>query len=81
MTLQYYKNQLELITLEDGTLHQVLTELREAVKRATAIIKINVPEPLPKDKNTFGTIYNGTLGMCPPELMHAKEIVRVEHAK
>ncbi|KKZ61981.1 hypothetical protein EMCG_03538 [[Emmonsia] crescens] len=64
MTLQYYENQLELITLEDGTLHHVLTELREAVKRATAIIKINVPEPLPKDKNTFGTIYNGTLGVA-----------------
>ncbi|EEQ85007.1 hypothetical protein RJZ56_007199 [Blastomyces dermatitidis] len=64
MAPQYYENQLDLITLDDEVLHQVLRELQGAVKRATDIIKINVPEPLPDDKNAFGSIYNGTLGVA-----------------
>ncbi|OJD18299.1 hypothetical protein AJ78_01675 [Emergomyces pasteurianus Ep9510] len=64
MAPQYYKNQLEPLTLTEETLHQALSELRQAVKRATAIIKINVPEPLPEDRNAFGTIYNGALGVA-----------------
>ncbi|OAX82918.1 hypothetical protein ACJ72_02725 [Emergomyces africanus] len=63
MAPQYYKNQLELITITDETLRQVLSELREAVKRAIAIIKTDVPEPLSEDNNAFGTIYNGALGV------------------
>ncbi|OJD28056.1 hypothetical protein ACJ73_00539 [Blastomyces percursus] len=64
MAPQYYENQLDLISLDDGTLHQVLRELQGAVKRAADIIELNVPEPLPEDKTAFGSIYNGTLGIA-----------------
>ncbi|PGH00150.1 hypothetical protein GX51_05963 [Blastomyces parvus] len=64
MAPQYYENQLDLITLDDEALHQVLRELQGAVKLAANIIKTHAPEPLPGDKNAFGSIYNGTLGVA-----------------
>ncbi|EEH46818.2 uncharacterized protein PADG_02916 [Paracoccidioides brasiliensis Pb18] len=64
MAPQYYKNELQLIELGNELLHQVRAELREAVKCATGILKVEDPEPHPDDSNAFGTIYNGSLGIA-----------------
>ncbi|QSS60453.1 lanthionine synthetase C family protein [Histoplasma capsulatum] len=62
MSLQYYRNQLELVTLDDGTMQQVLYKLQGAVKRATGILKEKVPGSLPENTIAPGTIYSGILG-------------------
>ncbi|PGG99902.1 hypothetical protein AJ79_08384 [Helicocarpus griseus UAMH5409] len=64
MAPQYYENELQLIGLEKEKLQQVLVELRDAVKRATVIIKQNEPEPRPDDSSAFGTMYSGVSGIA-----------------
>lgn len=78
MSLQYYRNQLELVTLDDGTMQQVLYKLQGAVKRATGILKEKVPGSLPENTIAPGTIYSGILGMCLYDLIIAQEVAGVQ---
>ncbi|PGH12191.1 hypothetical protein AJ80_06811 [Polytolypa hystricis UAMH7299] len=67
---QSYENNLQLVSIDEGTLHDVLQELRRAVRQGVQAIEDNAP--LPATQEELGTLYNDDLGI---DLM----FLRLEH--
>ncbi|EFE39739.1 lanthionine synthetase C family protein, putative [Trichophyton verrucosum HKI 0517] len=56
---QYFKNDLCLVPIDKVSLQNTLTELREAIVRAFALLKANSPAPDINDTKAFGSLYTG----------------------
>lgn len=63
---QYFKNDLCLVPIDKESLQNTLTELREAIVRAFALLKANSPAPDINDTKAFGSLYTGDNGRHKP---------------
>ena len=63
---QYFKNDLCLVPIDKASLQNTLTELREAIVRAFALLKANSPTPDINDTKAFGSLYTGDNGTHKP---------------
>ncbi|OAL73441.1 hypothetical protein A7D00_1467 [Trichophyton violaceum] len=61
---QYFKNDLCLVPIDKASLQNTLTELREAIVRAFALLKANSPTPDINDTKAFGSLYTGDNGIA-----------------
>jgi hypothetical protein len=61
---QYYRNELDPLRIDKGTLLNILKELQSAVIHGTQLIQSNCHVP---DIPNYGSIFSGTPGILSQE--------------
>ncbi|KAI9831598.1 MAG: hypothetical protein M1838_005717 [Thelocarpon superellum] len=60
---QYFQNKLRPVAVDKAGLVKALEELRAAIRHGLQLLEAEYPAPNQADRQAFGTIFNGSLGV------------------